>query len=260
MLGYKQQEGKHMSTPVGKKSRSLTLELPDSAIAAETFRKAVDAFIDLINEVTKDVSGSAENVKWTVSVSRGSTRIRFQAESINLPAKQVAVLTGIIQDGFQTIQTESKRPVHFSTFALKKTKELVSVLDTENGGPHLIRIKRNRTICSLTPDTIANIDSALGRPSRDYGSIEGRLSSISERTGHKFTVYDSLLDKHISCTFPRRLLSKALNAFGKRISVSGIIRYSEGGEIENVHVKDFEIFPDSQSLPKFADVFGILGG
>lgn len=249
-----------MRPPVGKKSRSITLELPVSAIAAEAFRKAIDAFIDLINEVTKDVSGSAENVRWVVSVSRGSTRIHFQAESINLPAKEIAVLAGIIQEGFQTIQTESKRPPHFSSTALRKTKELVSVLAAENGGPDLIRIKRNKAICSFTPDTVANIDAALGRGTKDWGSIEGRLSSISQRTGHKFTVYDSLLDKHILCTFPPRLLSRALNAFGKRIIVSGIIRYSGDGEIENIRVKDFEIFPDPKSLPKFADVFGILGG
>lgn len=249
-----------MRTSVGKKSRSLTLELPDSFVAADVFRKTIDAFIDLINEVTRDVSGSAEKVKWTVSVSRGSTRIRFQAESTSLPVQEVAAIAEIIQGGCHAIQTESKRPPHFSRAALRKTKELVSVLDTENGGPNLIRIKRNRAVCSLTPETIINIDLVLGRGSKDWGSIEGRLSSISERTGHKLTVYDRLLDKHILCSFPQKLLSKALHAFGKRISVSGIIRYSGDGEIENIRVRDLKIFPDPKTLPKFADVFGILGG
>ncbi len=35
---------------------------------------------------------------------------------------------------------------------------------------------------------------------------------------------------------------------------------AQAEKLRNVRVKDFEIFPDPVSLPKFADVFGILGG
>ncbi len=221
-----------MPTRVSKISRSLILELPGSAITAEVFRKAVDAFVDLINEVTKGMSGSSDDVKWVISVSRGSAKIHFQAEPVNIPLQKLPALTNVIQTGIRSIQSESKRPPHFSDIALRKAKDLVSVIEPENGGPKVIRIWHKREACSLTSEALVNVNLALSEGSKDWGSIEGRLSMISERTGHKFTVYDRLLDKHILCNFPPRLLSKVLDAFGKRVSVYGLIRYSAGGEIE----------------------------
>gem|GEM_PF-674072 len=248
-----------MSTRVSKKSRSLILEIDGPAVTAEAFRRGINAFVDLINEVTRDVSGSSESVKWIITVSRGSAKIHFRADPVNVAPRKLAILTEVIQTGFRTIETESGSPAHFTNTALKKARELVSILAEGNGGPDRIRIWHKKEACSLTPQTLVNVESVLDDSYKDRGTIEGKLSMISERSGYKFTVYDRLLDRHILCTFPPRILPQALDAFGKRVSVFGLIRYRKNGEIENIRVESVVPFPDDDSLPRFSEVFGILG-
>jgi hypothetical protein len=85
--------------------QELTFELDGPRITADTFRKAINAFLDVIDAVAQDISGSTRGVDWIVSVSSGSTRIHFRAASVKggVPDAQIPYLLDTIQTGFYTL-------------------------------------------------------------------------------------------------------------------------------------------------------------
>jgi hypothetical protein len=250
-----------MTTANTLRSQELTFEIDGPKITADELRRSFGAFLDVINEVAREVSGIPHSVDWIVSsVSTGSARIHLRAESISkiLPTHKIPDLLDTIQIGFQIIEGTSTRPSHFNDSALRKVRELASIVNGGQDGPDSIIIRRDGQINSVTTKTLSNVDSFFGTESKDWGSIEGKLTGIFERGGYKLWVYDDLLRKNIPCQVPSELLEEVLKAFGKRVSVSGLIRYRRGGEINNIVIEDFEVFPDPRSLPGFDEVRGLF--
>lgn len=242
------------------KARSLTLELSGPMVTAERFSKGVRAFSTLIEEVATDFSGRANCVTWVVTVESCSTQVSFSPEPVSITARRVPQLLDFIHAGLETVELSSTRPPHFTDKALQAAGDLAAILDAADGEVDIVRIWKDDQPQALTARTVTNVDSLLRGGSEDWGSVEGRLSMVSELDGFHFIVVDPLTDQPITCRFPENLLGRVIRAFGKRVSVSGLIRYRGNGEIVSVEVDEFNQFPNSGGLPGFMDVYGILGG
>lgn len=81
-------------------------------------------------------------------------------------------------------------------------------------------------------------DTLLGVHTKAMGSIEGRLQSITERSGLRVSVYDSLTDKAIHCYINDDLMQEAMKAFGKRVNVFGMISYDKAGNPKRIKVEE----------------------
>jgi len=92
----------------------------------------------------------------------------------------------------------------------------------------------------------------------EYGSISGKLETVSERNGFRFVIYDDLWDRPINCLVKEEDKARVMGVFGKRVEVFGDIRYRSDGRATSVDIEDFTEFPDPDALPKTADVKGIL--
>jgi hypothetical protein len=100
--------------------------------------------------------------------------------------------------------------------------------------------------------------SSLGVYSKALGSVEGRLSTISERGALKFIVYDSLTDKPIRCNISDDLLFEATKGFRKRVYVYGLISYDKNGTPKSINVQDLKVFQEREKLPSAFEICGIL--
>ncbi len=240
-----------------KTSRTLMLEIDGPRITANKFRKSINTFLDIIDEVVKDFSGSARSVRWIVSVRPGSAVIILRAESASprLPPNGVPVLLDIIHTGFDTIEKTSIRPPYFSDSALKKTKDLASIVDGEIDS---IKVRRDDKTSSVTSYTSANVSALFATGYKDWGSIEGQISEVSSRGVSHVYVHDRLLKKHVRCHVTEDMLQEMAPYWGKRVSVTGYIRYYPGGEPKDVDVERFEVFPDPHILPGFKEVCGLF--
>jgi len=63
---------KKRKTAFRRPDNSVTLDFDGHLVTPETFRKAVNAFVDLIREVSKELSGSGPKLQWNISVASGS--------------------------------------------------------------------------------------------------------------------------------------------------------------------------------------------
>jgi len=238
----------------------LILEIDGPQITANKFRKGINAFLDVIDEVVKEMSGSKKAVRWIVSVNAGSLQVALEAQSVSkkLPPHEIPIVLEKIQNGLHMIEKGEKKPPYFNDTALLKARELASIANGKRRQIDSIKVRRNEQVARVTTKTLANVDSFFGTASTAWGSVEGRLSIISERGGLNITVYDDVSEKYIRCNVPEQILEDILAAYRKRVSVSGEIRYFPNGDIKDIAVENFELFPDPNTLPDFEDLFGMF--
>lgn len=242
-----------------KKYKTVTLKIKGDRIPADKLRKSIGVFYGFIDEVASEVSGQKKPIRWIVRVKKGSIVLANEAEvdgRISLGVRNRIFES--IEQGIDSLEKEATRPAHFSDRALEFLQDLASISKGKGNGLGPISITVEKKPHKLTPHTVANVDSILGVYSKALGSVEGRLQTLSERSGLKFYVYDSLSDKPIRCDVDEDLRDEATNAFGKRVYVYGLMSYDKNGIAKSIRVQEIKIFKGADELPSAFEICGIL--
>lgn len=243
-------------------TKRLTLEMEGPKIRASKFRKAVNTFIDLIDEVAKDVTEEKSGVQWFVTVRPGSVIVDFVPEPDKAPPHRVETIPEVISTGLELLETKHERPKYFSDYALEKALDLASVIDVGESGLDAVRVRVNGKSNLLTHKTVAIVEDLLKTPVSTFGTIEGKLQTISVRGNIHCYIFDALTDHGVRCNFKAEeteLFEKITQHFKERIIAYGRIRYKKGGEPKSILVEKFKVVSNQRDLPKFKDIYGILG-
>jgi len=236
--------------------RKLTLHIDGRRITADRFSRAIDAFFEVVTEVTEAVTGESRAVDWIVSVAPGSINLGVAAEPRKDKARTNEVVYALYS-GFQELSKKSSsRPDFFTDTALEKTRELIKIQDGK--AVSAIQIRRSNSRVTLNQKVLINVERILGGTLSEVGTLEGKLEMISARGGFHAGVWDALTDRPVRCNIPPGLTDRAMRAFKKRVAVSGTIRYRNTGEPLSIDVEELEIFPETDKLPTAEDVYGIL--
>ena len=211
----------------------------------------MNAFFDLIEEVTREMTGSAKAVRWFITVEAGSARLHARPEVMEARIRPETLVRTLSQ-GMGLVERRAQRPRHFTDSALRIARDLASVPQAH--------IRAKGTNVALSAKTAAHVDRLLGVDIEEYGTMEGRLQTLSERRGPHFAIFDELTDQAIRCNVERERLDEAWRAFGRRVAVSGMIRYRKDGDPISIEAETIFVFPKDDELPTAEDVYGILGG
>jgi len=101
-------------------------------------------------------------------------------------------------------------------------------------------------------------DEVLGYKYEAYGSLEGKLQTISSKAGLHFVLYDALTDKPIRCVLKSNLLPTALKASNKRVYAFGNLKYNSNNEPVSITVQKLRVFSDNADIPTLEEMRGIL--
>lgn len=241
-------------------AETLTLEIDGPRITAEKFEAGIDAFLTILKDVSKDVTGKTRAVKWFVSVSPGSIKIEFTPQARDIAPATLNSVVDTIEYGIVSVEADATLPPHFSERAMTSVRKLAAILDGTHRDLDRVQIWRNGTPHPISTRALANVDSFYGIESRDWGTIEGILDGVYDRQGLKCTVLDILTNRRVKCFVGDDLLDEVLDAFDKRVSVSGVIRYRRHGEPDSIDIQEFSLLPAPEELPTFEEVRGILKG
>ena len=240
----------------------LTLKLIGSSISVDILQEAVSAFTALLHDATNRLCSPGNDVKWIVDVLPGSVVVNVIPHSVSVPFPMMFEVVDHLEHGFTAV-SQGNVPDFFSDNALR----LVSRLAALSGPPEKpsgtsIQILRGEKVAELSVTHSSIIDSYLDRQMlyKDWGSVEGIVTSLSLAKGYHFTITDILLRGSVSCSFDSKLLSVLLKAFGQRVMVSGLIHYNTTGDIRRVEVEEVDVFRPDSELPTAYDVRGILAG
>ena len=232
----------------------LTLEIDGPNVTPERFLKGVRSFFAVVSEVATSVCGKKTGVRWTVFVKEGSNLICLAP----VPGASHAAISRIalsLEQGFGQLEEASMRPANFSDRAIRSARDLAEVVGDDGT---TVRLWIKKTPRNITKSIEANVAKLLTSEHADYGSIEGKLQTVTERGGFHFVVYQKLWDEPIRCNVPDRLTELALKSFGQRVEVYGVIKYRKDGQPQSIEADDIVQFPSAEKIPNFRDVHGIL--
>jgi hypothetical protein len=244
---------RHPKAPTPK----LTLDLEGPKITSDRFRRAVDSFFALVDEVTRQIAGKGAQVKWVVSVKGGSVHLSAAPEATKPEVvTKIPQIARAVRSGIGLVSRRAERPRYFTDEALRHVRELASVPGAKQ--VETAQVSLANSTAKLTLKTVANIDELLGSAVKDYGTLEGSLLVLSAQGGFSIRVVDPLTDRGVPCWLSDTLFDEAVRAFRKRVAVTGTIHYRKDGQPNSIEVDELFVFPDRSHLPSAEEVHGIL--
>lgn len=239
----------------------IILKIAGPCITAEKFEQGIRSFLHIIKDVAIDITETKKGVRWYVEVQPGSIQVVFKPQAIKTPPEQISQIGKAVTDGLALLEHEAVRPPHFSDNALKEAKKLGLILDGNGEKLDQVRVRHNDEALDISLRTAANVDALIGVYAKDLGTVEGRLSVVSERNGYSIQIYHLTTNKPTRCIIPQDLLKDVLGAFGKRVAATGEIRYRRDGTRLSIKVKepdDFYVFPNPELLPSIEHMRGLF--
>lgn len=233
--------------------KPLTLKL-DGELQIEDFKNAVDAFCELVKAVAADMP-QGQHIRWKVQVKEGSNIIQLLPTSPRTPIAQLNQVVQTIEKGVSSLAAgRKKRPLHFTDNAMKHTKKLAKIANSDL----FISLKTNEKQLLLSAQVTASVDAYLEPHYQDYGSTEGELVVVSASDYLVFYLVDAVTQQKIRCIVPEELETRVLSAFRKRVMAWGLIKYRADGLPVSIQVDDFKVFQADADLPSIDDFLSSL--
>lgn len=235
----------------------ITLELDGSEITPDKFRKSINAFVGLLEALTKSVCRDAPLVEWRMRVKAASNLVGADAAEGANP-NHVRRILALTAQGLEQFEIEGEALPVYPDEAIKCIRELSNLTakkaddDTRVG----VWVKKRRN--EITPRIYAAARAALRPGFNEYGTIEGQLSVLSARKGIHFVIYERVWDKPVTCTVPDDLLETMMELWRKRVAAHGMVHYRPDGLPTRIEADKVEPFPDDSELPSHEDVLGAL--
>jgi hypothetical protein len=144
----------------------------------------------------------------------------------------------------------------WSIRTLENARDIVSVL---SDGVSQITLSSGSEIVSPTQRVAATVDYLIAPAYEDYGTLEGRLETLSVHRKTRFNIYDPLTGQPISCSFRTDKLEEAHAAFNKRVAISGSIKYGRIGNPVSIQVDNIRVLEGGVRTSEFRDT-DLTGG
>ena len=186
---------------------TLTFELGGRVELAD-FADGIDAFRRLVSALTPRNAG----VSWVVEdLQPGSAVVTFRGEAAD-PLSVERIVDDYERIGAALASHETLPPfnsrVVSATGAIKDLTKAVEYLRFETSGGDY---------------TVYRNGHAPGRPATavSIGAITGRVQTLSNRTGLRFNLYDTLHDRAVACYLAAGQEELMREAWGRRATVTG---------------------------------------
>ncbi|MCX6832222.1 MAG: hypothetical protein NT028_08845 [candidate division Zixibacteria bacterium] len=185
-------------------NNKLTLKIEGARVSADKFLKAVDGFLGLLRNVSDEVSGRKGAIMWVVDVEPGSVVLNASPYPVSREIKNIAPMMHTIRTGIRSLEKSDTRPKHFSDAALWHARELASVIADGDKLIDKIVIGGNGSTTKISQHTIANVDGILATARTENGSVEGKVSVLSDRRRFEVQIDDILTGQFRRSAFPAK--------------------------------------------------------
>lgn len=231
----------------------LTLELDGDDLTPELFVRGVRSFFAILNQLTDQID---DTVGWRVQVKAGSNLIGVYPNG-GISGATVGSIYSSIEAGLAKLEREAEEPEHFPPKALEGVRDLAKI-SVGGEGDILVRVWVQKRAHQLSAHAIANVDDILRSGFEEHGAVAGKIETVSEHGNAKFVIFQPHNQNAVQCVVPESQLASALNAFGRRAEVYGLVKYGKDGLPRRIKVEDIMILPNDDDLPSHMDVLGLL--
>ncbi|MBW1673940.1 MAG: hypothetical protein JRJ45_09920 [Deltaproteobacteria bacterium] len=241
-----------------RSGKPLILKIEGKRITAEKFLKATNSFLGLVRNVADEITGEKGAVTWLVTAEKGSQILTATPEASESVVKDIQSIPRAINQGFRDLEKKDKRPKGFSDTTLRHAKDLSSVIGNSDGDVNSIVLKLGKQSRSISENTSSHVNAILGSRRSEEGSVEGRVTVLSDKAGLVIYVDDVLTNHSVRCT-PRNVEEQELiMAFRSRVIAIGTVHYRKDGAPVKIDVDRLRVLGKQGDLPGFEDVIGIF--
>lgn len=247
---------------------TITIAL-DGEIPLGEFARTIGRFAELVSALSED-AGSPE-LDWVIDDLQVSSAIA----TVRAPGDPQAV--GKVIHAFAEVGTalESHTPVQVSKRVRRAVNEIFSIRDPRIRAVRFETAERDALIPTnaVAPPRLLIIPkptAAMGTlttpvikasitASPSLGAIQGRVQSLSNRGALRFTVYDLLYDKAISCYIAEGKEELLRNAWGRLAFIEGLITRDplNGRPLAIRHVRNITLLDEPPSAPNYETARGV---
>lgn len=190
---------------------TLTLGL-EGDIGLEDFAQAIGRFTGLIDALSKELSREAE-IEWMIEDLYSSSAVATVRGICETRDAVARVVDAYVQVG-DALAAGAGIP--FSTEVRREATALTDVLD---GRISSIRFETPERDVIITGKP--SVGLRPGAVQYSLGTVKGTVQTLTMRRGLKFTLYDALFDKAVSCYLTEEQQERMREVWGKRAAVSG---------------------------------------
>jgi hypothetical protein len=198
---------------------TITLAL-DGNVSLSEFAEAIRRFDSLVQALAR--AEKAKHVRWfvadlemssTIATARGVAAPDQPEEVVRDEVKRM--VAGYLRVGLSLEQGE---PIPYAQDVVKEAEAITAVLN-----------ENVRTVRFETAQSEALIAAPAARPETitekqtSYGAVEGRVQTLTSRGGLRFTLYDTLYDKAVSCYLAEGHEDEMRDVWGRRAVVEGVV-------------------------------------
>jgi hypothetical protein len=199
------------------KDNILTFAL-EGEITLGDFSEAIKDFGALIAALSQEIGGKTK-IDWRIDdLNAGSAMATIRGDSPNGEIVEAVIRAAAAVGN----ALQHKEPIPYS----EKVRRIArSMRRRVKGSINSIRLETPFNEAIITRET----DDRKGSPiAYSYGQVQGIVQTLTNRGGLRFTLYESLFDKPISCYLDEGQENIMRGVWGRRVIVSGSI----GRELE----------------------------
>lgn len=233
-------------------SDKIEVKIAAKSLTPDKFLEGAKEFFALVEGVVKNVTGL--NLKWRVEVDKGSEILRMQLEN---PTAESERSIDVVCQGVRALRNGTRTiPPGFTRREVEAARGLADLIDGK--GVQSVSIQ-NGSAPEEMPHSVVDVANAiLIRESHDaFGSVEGKIVSLSARQGFICIIFDPIERREITCYLPKpELRHEVIVGFEKdvRVLAGGLIHYAKEGHPVNITVDYIRLFPPDSELPTVEEI------
>jgi hypothetical protein len=231
-------------------------------ITLDEFLSAGRDFLKLLRELDAAVSHDpAGSVRWTVSFLSKNSPAEIGVTAKRRPSREdrSAEIGRAAIVGSLALKDRGERPAEYSDAALAVLQRIAD--KSTKLGPSLIYTKDNgrvdRQESRIDIGTAQRVQEFTAPRSRSWGTLIGRLDTITVRKGTEFRIIDEETKSPVRCRFHQENLERVKELLGQRVIASGIIHANSAGSPLRLEVEGDIDTVEAQELPTIDQMVGL---
>ncbi len=197
---------------------TVTLAL-QGEVTLQAFSHAVLHFGKLVDALSADVA-APEDLRWVITELEAGSAI-MTAQGVGDPAAAASVSSAYIGVGRALEQGKAET---LPTRVREEARAVVAVIDDGVEAVRFETAEADATIRSLE-EAFANTGAPAPQTAQPvaYGGVTGRVQTLSSRGALRFTLYDTLFDRAVSCYLAEGQEELMRDVWGRMAVVEGLV-------------------------------------
>ena len=237
----------------------LHVEGPEGQIEFESFVLALDRFRSIVRDVDRVLSArQSPALRWVV-VDLGTASLDAVIRGIAKHPRFHHLPPQVAQGSVEALRiadTGEALPPYLTDTGLNQLERLALGLGRNGATALTVTYLEGENQADVHRDTEAKVKRLRVPAVRAIGSITGALEAITIHGSPRFSVYDVVTRRPVTCRFQSESLDDVKAALGKRVNVGGVVQRNSRGQPLRVDRAKLTVLPSSEDLPTAAQLLG----